>query len=721
MKSDLMKSISELNKELPAHVIESLAAQGFNELNPLQELVFKNGIPGQNILVSAPTASGKTLVAEILCINSIINRYKKAVYIAPLKALVMEKYNDFKANYPYFTSAVSIGDLDANDSWLSNFDMIFVSTEKFDSLIRHNADWIEKIGCIVFDEIHMLDDLSRGATLELLITKLKANGMQIAGLSATIGNAKELGAWLNADVIESDYRPTKLQKGALLDSKIYFSTDSNGKAIGARHSDSVFDLIDDHMQGSQQVLIFYSTKRNTENEAVKLANFVGRKLKPHEKAKLKEISEKVLNVLEIPTEQCSKLSRLVGNGVAFHHSGLLPHQRALVENAFRENLIKVICSTTTLGMGVNLPAHTVLIKNIYRFNAYASEMLDTNEVLQLLGRAGRPKYDTEGLGLVAINAKKDLKKVFEKYITASPSAIDSKLAIAPLLRAHILSFISQDYLNTQPEIEKFIAGTFYGFQYSDKDRIKQVISSIITELHEWGFIEERGSSTSNERFIATRLGKRISELYIDPLSAKWILDAVKDIDSINAGESSAEINQDLMLLYLLSNTQELRPYNRPIEESNFFFPMYMNIGSAFYESNRTGEMTSVNAFTTSMMLGDWIMEVKENEIIEKYGITPGFLYSKLSNADWIAYAIAEMFKILRRPQNKFLNLRIRLKYGIKYELLDLVRLKGIGRVRARMLYREGIRTVNDLKAAGQERVQAILGKEVGTAIMSQIQ
>ncbi len=688
-------------------------------MNPLQQLVFKNIIPEQNILVSAPTASGKTLIAEILCINTIINKHKKAVYIAPMKALVMEKYNDFKINYPYFTSAVSIGDFDANDSWLSGFDMIFVSTEKFDSLIRHNADWIEKIGCIVFDEIHMIDDLSRGATLELLITKLKSNEIQIVGLSATIGNAKELGEWLNAEVIESDYRPTKLQKGALLDSKIYFSIDSDGKPIGAKHSNSLLDLIDDHMQGSQQVLIFYSTKKNTENESAKLAKFVGQRLTLQEKAKLNEISEKVQNVLEIPTEQCLKLSHLVSNGVAFHHSGLLPHQRTLVENAFKENLIKVICSTTTLGMGVNLPAHTVLIKNIYRFNSYSSEMLETNEVLQLLGRAGRPKYDTEGLGLIAINAKKDLKKVFEKYITALPSAIDSKLAIAPLLRAHILSFISQGYLNTQTEIEEFMSKTFYGFQYSDKNKIKQVISSIITELYEWGFIET-DADRINARFIATRLGKRVSELYIDPLSAKWIIDAVKDIDTINVSESSAEINPDIMFLYLISNTQELRPYNKPIEESNFLFPMYMMIGSSFYENYRIGEMSSINAFTTSMMLNDWIMEVKENEIIEKYGITPGFLYSKLSNADWIAYAITEIFKIIRRPQNKLLELRIRLKYGIKHELLDLVRLQYIGRVRARMLYKNGIKTVSDLKAAGQDRIQSLLGKEIGAAVIKQI-
>ncbi|MCL5095012.1 MAG: DEAD/DEAH box helicase, partial [Candidatus Marsarchaeota archaeon] len=222
-------NISELKKYFPEQIISSLLNQGISKLNPLQEMVFTNGIPSNNILVSAPTASGKTLIAEIICLNNIIKNQKKAVYIAPMRALVMEKYNDFKKNYPYIKSAVSIGDLDTNDAWLSSFDIIFVSTEKFDSLIRHNINWTDQIGCIVFDEIHLIDDLTRGPTLEILITKLKQQNLQIIGLSATIGNDKELSEWISAQIFESNYRPTKLKKGILSDSKIYYKPNSSKK------------------------------------------------------------------------------------------------------------------------------------------------------------------------------------------------------------------------------------------------------------------------------------------------------------------------------------------------------------------------------------------------------------------------------------------------------------------------------------------------------------
>ncbi len=718
-------NIDSIRNELPDDVIKSISLQGIKHFNPLQELVFKNQIPKTNLIVSAPTASGKTLIAEIICLYNIISKNKKAIYVAPMKALVMEKYNEFKKSYPYIKIAVSIGDLDSNDLWLSSFDLIFVSTEKFDSLIRHNIDWIDQIGCIIFDEIHMIDDLTRGATLELLITKLKSRNIQIIGLSATIGNVEDLGKWLDAKIIKSDFRPIELKKGVLFDSKIYFKQNEKGHKLSSKNLNSLLDLVEDHLNNNNQILIFYSTKRNTENEAEKLALFINKKLQKDEKDKLQELSNNILNVLETPTEQCIKISKLVKNGTAFHHSGLLTHQRAYIEDAFKKNLIKVICSTTTLGMGVNLPAHTVLIKNIYRFNNYSSKLLDTNEVLQLLGRAGRPKYDKEGFGLISINAKKDFKKIFENYISAEPLPIYSKLAIAPLLRSHILSFISQDFLNTKQEIEEFISNTFYGFQYNDKAQIKLIIENIIKELNEWGFVEYNGNGENNNhleldtKLKATKLGKRTSELYIDPLSVKWIVDTFNEIDEINTRIHFNDIDYELLVLYITSNTQELKPYNRMIDDTNFVFRFYGGIGSKFYNDTQINRDNLSNAFTTAMMLKDWISELHDNKIIDKYAITPGFLYSKLSNADWILYSIIEILKILHRPVNKISEIRLRVKYGIKEELLDLVRLQYIGRVRARLLYKNNIKTISDIKA-NKLKLTSLLGNDLTNKILDQI-
>ena len=180
-------------------------------------------------MIASPTASGKTLVAEIACVNSILSSGKRAIYIAPMRALASEKFTEFKETYPYISAAISIGDLDSNDPWLKEYSMLFFSTEKFDSLLRHGIDWVQSIGCIIFDEVHMLGDLSRGPTLELLITKLSTMcDAQMIALSATIGNAEEIAKWMKASLVRSDYRPVKLEKGVLHQSSVYYTQKREG-------------------------------------------------------------------------------------------------------------------------------------------------------------------------------------------------------------------------------------------------------------------------------------------------------------------------------------------------------------------------------------------------------------------------------------------------------------------------------------------------------------
>ena len=216
--------LRDLKGRLPNEILESIISRGITTLTPPQEMAINAGLfSGSNILVASPTASGKTLVAEMACANSIIAKGRKAIYIAPMRAIVAEKFEEFHSAYPYIKAAISMGDLDSSDQWLSEYEMLFVSTEKLDSLIRHGAPWISSVGCIVFDEIHMLSDISRGPTLELLITKLmRISDAQIIALSATIGNDEELAAWLKAKLVKSDYRPVKLHKGVVEGSKIFY-------------------------------------------------------------------------------------------------------------------------------------------------------------------------------------------------------------------------------------------------------------------------------------------------------------------------------------------------------------------------------------------------------------------------------------------------------------------------------------------------------------------
>ncbi|MBN2457895.1 DEAD/DEAH box helicase [Candidatus Woesearchaeota archaeon] len=195
------------------------------ELRPAQEKAIDSGLlEGKSLLVCTPTASGKTLIAELAMMNNIYKGIGKAVYIVPLKALASEKYRDFKNRYPDIKVALSIGDSDSSESRLSSYDLIVLTSEKLDSLIKHHAPWLRDVKTVVIDEIHLLNDPSRGPTLEILITLLRKmlKNIQLVGLSATIGNPFELSDWLSAEPVLDEWRPVELKKGVVLDSSVEF-------------------------------------------------------------------------------------------------------------------------------------------------------------------------------------------------------------------------------------------------------------------------------------------------------------------------------------------------------------------------------------------------------------------------------------------------------------------------------------------------------------------
>ena len=217
--------LKSIKNKIPKELYNILK-KDVKKLRPAQVKAIKQGLfDRKNLLVCTPTASGKTLIAELAALKSIIEGDGKAIYIVPLKALASEKYKDFKQRYGHIAKiALSIGDIDSSDSYLVDYDLIITTSEKLDSLIRHHVPWLSLISTIVIDEIHLLNDPSRGPTLEILITILRQllKKSQIIALSATIGNPEELAEWLKADLVIDDWRPVKLEKGIYLNGEIEF-------------------------------------------------------------------------------------------------------------------------------------------------------------------------------------------------------------------------------------------------------------------------------------------------------------------------------------------------------------------------------------------------------------------------------------------------------------------------------------------------------------------
>ena len=199
--------------DLPGFFLERYTL--FGNLTPIQEKSVNSGLfEGRSILACAPTASGKTLIASMAIANTLGKG--KALYVVPLKALAKEKFNEYLSllETTVYRPIISTGDIDSDSEYLSKYDLLILTSEKLDSLLRHKVSWLNEIRLVVVDEIHLLNDSSRGPTLEIILTLLKnLIKPQIIGLSATIGNPKELAEWLEAELIIDYWRPVELKQG----------------------------------------------------------------------------------------------------------------------------------------------------------------------------------------------------------------------------------------------------------------------------------------------------------------------------------------------------------------------------------------------------------------------------------------------------------------------------------------------------------------------------
>ncbi|MCK4497280.1 MAG: DEAD/DEAH box helicase [Candidatus Aenigmarchaeota archaeon] len=712
-----------------------LEKSGFGELNPVQTKAVNAGLlEKNNMVIAAPTASGKTLVAEIAALET-IKENKKVVYIVPLRALATEKYQEFKEKYEPLgiRIAISIGDLDSSDPWLANYDLIIVTSEKLDSLLRHGINWVESIGLVVADEIHLLNDPGRGPTLEVVLTRLRQFAdPKILALSATINNYKELSEWLEAKSVKSDYRPVKLYRGICFDNRIDFIPKKSLKLNPEEAN--LKELIEHVLAKKKQALVFISTRRGAESAAEKIAKTVKGKLTPEEKKKLNKVSEKILGVLGHPTVQCHRVSGCVRDGVAFHHAGLTNKQRNLIEDAFKSGLIKAITATPTLAAGINLPAWRVIVKDLKRFDSgRGMDYIPVLEIQQMMGRAGRPKYDSEGEAILLTNNKKDAGYAWDNYIRGEPENIYSKLGMEPVLRTHVLSLIASGVTPTKEELFNFFSKTFYAHQYKDMGNIKKILDKIISMLEEFRFIttgrkKEEGPFKSGTSLLEeekaelkpTRIGKRISELYIDPLTANHLIGGL--------GIAKERGVNDFACLHMISNTLEMMPLPNirksdmeglneiVVKEEKNLIQKPPNPWDIEYDD-------FLRSLKNAWLLMVWCDEAGEDKILDRFSVTPGELRVRLNNADWLLYATQELGLLLGYMEilKDIRKTRLRVKYGVRKELLPLVRLKGIGRVKARLLYNSGLRSLDSLRKIPLASLERIIGPKTARQVKNQLE
>ena len=710
-------------RELPIdkQVIELLANEGLDELYPPQQHAIEAGVlGGKNLVLASPTASGKTLVAELCILQHILERRGKTIYLAPLRALASEKFKEFqrysaikKPNGDHIRAGISTGDYDSSDPWLGRYDIILCTNEKADSLLRHKAPWMSELTLVVADEVHLLTEQQRGPTLEVVLTRLTEinPNIQVLALSATVRNAEEVGSWLKAGSVTTDWRPVPLREGIYYDNQVQFR-DGASRAILSGTKTPSLDIALDVLSTGGQALIFTETRRSAVEMGRKASVAVKSRLSKPEERALSTIAERILSTGE-KTRLGEALAMQVASGAGFHHAGLAGIHRGIVEDAFRDGRIKVLVATPTLAAGVNLPARAVVISSYERYEAgYGRYPISVLEYKQFCGRAGRPKYDKFGEALLIARNPDEAEWLMENYVLAQPEKLWSKLAAERVLRPHVLSTVAAGYAHSEEGLYSFFARTFYAHQYGPR-LIKNKIGDILRFLFKEEMVLMEGKDLS-----ASKFGKRVSELYIDPMSAVILRDGLYN---------RAKKMTDLSILHLISKTPDLSPRPRPrggevdklsllaeqrSDEFTYPIPTQFEDPVAFEEF--LGELKA------AQVLSDWIDERTEDQILETRKVEPGDLLRLVQGSEWLILATQELGRLFGHKDllAPLEMLKVRLAKGVRPELVKLTTLEGVGRVRARMLYDAGLKSIDDIKERSLEQLMSI--RTIGPSLAKKI-
>ena len=384
-------------------------------------------------------------------------------------------------------------------------------------------------------------------------------------------------------------------------------------------------------------------------------------------------------------------------------------------------------------MGMDLPAFRTIIRDLKRYRQGTSWGMSDIPVLeyeQMSGRAGRPGKEEYGEAICIAQTESDEDRITEKYLRGDPEDIYSKLAVEPVLRTYVLSLIASGYVRTEDQLRRFFNETLYARQYGDTGKLNAILARMVHLLAGWGFLDAPSCATgefvvasevADGALRATTLGERVAQLYIDPLTAHDLLAALAD------GGRRGVPPAPFALLHLIATTLELRPLFA-IRQAEFEAidstltacedSLYVRSPSAY-----GGEYEEyLQAIKTAVVLRDWIEEVGEDHLLERHAVAPGDLHAKIERADWILHSLVELCKLrgLHGLIGGIEKRRVRLEHGAKEDLLPLLRLRGVGRVRGRALCRNGIRTLDDVRKADLSRLRALVGNVLAVDIKEQV-
>jgi helicase len=641
----------------------------------------------------------------------------RVAYLAPLRALAYEKYEDF-----HVLSAlkilgkkkpvvkVSTGDYDSSGEELMDADVLVLTNEKFDSLTRQRPSWVKRFGLFIIDEVHLLGDRERGATLEIVLSKIKSlnSNAQILALSATVKNGKQIAEWLKAKLVDMKWRPVPLKEGVALNSKIYFN-DGSVDELQHGYGDSPIGIALDSVKKGGQALVFADTRKRAVKMALNASTLTGKLLAFDEAAELRSIASDILNSAE-ETEISRMLAECVRNGVAFHHAGLAAQHRRIIEKEFKSGKIKMLFATPTLASGINLPARRVIVSSLNRYDSGSGMNLplEVMDYKQMSGRAGRPKYDKFGEAVILARDEEEMEMLFDLYIKGEPEMIRSQLLSFSTFRKHALGIIASSSSITEKEVSHFFSNTLLAVQAGEQAVMERLDRSL-TYLLKNELITKEGNVLK-----ATRLGKRIATLYIDPETGLRFARFAQKV-----GDTDEDLTPGYLEVVVSSPDFAPKMGLRAKDESEAEAFLEVNGSRLLLASEEEWEGRS-EWMRSLLVMYSWINEMSDEQILERFGVEPGDLHRAVEVAEWLTYSFRELAWLLglKKTARILDQLRLRIAMGIKPELLPLVSLEGIGRVRARSLFNAGFRSISSIAAASERELSKV--PKIGDTIASRI-
>ncbi len=508
---------------------------------------------GHSVIVSAPTGAGKTAIAEHI-IDTCIQNKVGVIYTAPIKALSNQKFRDFTQLY-----GDNIGILTGDVSLNSQAPVLIMTTEIFRNKVLDEPRALEKYSWIIFDEIHYIDNPERGTVWEESLIFLPKH-MKILGLSATIPNIKQLGEWISSihgkdvKIVIEENRPVPLHFFYQCGNEIVDNLTAI-KRLRYGKPNKLHTMID-HLKTKDGLACIYFVfgRRRAEELAFDLYSY--NFLNSNEKTQIMRMYEDLLARFDLKHERSAQeLYPLIQRGVAFHHAGMLPTLKEVIERLFTSRMIKVIFTTETFALGINMPSRSVVFDDLRKFYGHYVRNLKTRDFYQMAGRAGRRGIDTEGFVYCRINPQRIGSEEVKRIVYSQPEEVRSQLNTS---YATILNL----YEKYQEDLFKIYPLSLHYFQ-TKKHQQREALKLIETKLYllkEMNFIE-KNSLTQKGQFAKSVHGY---ELFLSELYAEGILE---QLDEFGLGIiACATVFEPRKNQHLLSVSKNARRIKRTCEE-----------------------------------------------------------------------------------------------------------------------------------------------------------